>query len=345
MRTASPKLYEYSHWLSLRLHDHIAHTLAVSERARIFDVEFHVDDGDQADALAEIEDGEEIWSWLEHNGHEDVVSEVARRQVMAALMADLCHFSFEALSCSKKGKLTVAFALLRKPFKDNLLYLEWMLADPGDFASTFRDGGSAELDKIATQREGPARRVELLSQAIGMTMNLTGLTAEAMLDIRYNKDYEDGFAGLYDKAIHLITTHKPIRTEECNFNFVFSGDAERLSQWHLLYTTLPLLLNHAVEVVNALMDRIANRNPGDFETMQLERAVGMRIWFDGLTQGFERTKGLDLLKLVRKLSMKCPRCRQRATVAKNDEDLRTIYRSGQFRCVDVGTRGFSSDCW
>ena len=51
-----------------------------------------------------------------------------------------------------EGELTVAYALLRKPLKDNLFYLEWMLADLPDFLGVFRSDGPDGLERTLKDR-------------------------------------------------------------------------------------------------------------------------------------------------------------------------------------------------
>jgi hypothetical protein len=54
-----------------------------------------------------------------------------------ALTSDFLHHVYEGLWCLEKRKIVVAFNVLRKPLKDNLTYLCWMLADPEDFYATY----------------------------------------------------------------------------------------------------------------------------------------------------------------------------------------------------------------
>ena len=44
-----------------------------------------------------------------------------------SVLADFVNFTFESLSCAMRGKMAVAFALLRKPFTDELLIFEQIL--------------------------------------------------------------------------------------------------------------------------------------------------------------------------------------------------------------------------
>jgi len=65
-------------------------------------------------------------------------------------LADLYQFVTEALICSEKGWLTASYALLRKPFRDNLFYLEWLLAEPDVFTNAFykQDPEEFSVDKM-----------------------------------------------------------------------------------------------------------------------------------------------------------------------------------------------------
>ena len=88
---------------------------------------------------------------MEENGYGHIRDEQAYRHLVIALLADFCHFVYEALRCIPR-KLTVTYNLLRKPLRDNLLYLEWMLADRNDFMNRFRQGGDA-IDTARLNRE------------------------------------------------------------------------------------------------------------------------------------------------------------------------------------------------
>lgn len=80
--------------------------------------------------------GVEILRWLEKHNKSSELGELLLKSVYPAILADYCQFVSEALHCSEKGKLTVTYALLRKPLRDNLLYFEWLLADPNNLLNT-----------------------------------------------------------------------------------------------------------------------------------------------------------------------------------------------------------------
>jgi hypothetical protein len=77
-----------------------------------------------------------------------------------------------ALKCVYLGALTPALALVRKPFKENLHYLEWMLADPATFLAEFTSGN---LDALSISDSGEERRIELIRNAMAQTHTENGL--------------------------------------------------------------------------------------------------------------------------------------------------------------------------
>lgn len=56
--------------------------------------------------------------------------------VLAIDMSSFMNFSLKAL---KSDRMSVAYALLRKPLKENLFFLEWLLVDPDDFFNNVYD--------------------------------------------------------------------------------------------------------------------------------------------------------------------------------------------------------------
>ena len=163
-----PEQFRFSHNFVLFLHDQLVSTWKEGEKADIFSV--------QVVANAPIQEGlggDELFKWMTENGHRDEIKEMYYKQLTSALLRDFLNFLYEALRCSAKGKLTVAYALLRKPLKENLLYLEWLLADPEDMLTVFE---GEELKAKSISKMSEKRKLELITRAMENT-SLGGLDA------------------------------------------------------------------------------------------------------------------------------------------------------------------------
>ncbi len=122
---ALPEKFKESHDYCFYLHDILVTFLKSGEEVGIFKGEFEINFNtkEEMDAFMELK-GKESWEWMEKNGYMKDTLIFAYQRTAQALLADMCHFLYEALKCAEKGKLTVSFALLRKPLQQNLLFLE-----------------------------------------------------------------------------------------------------------------------------------------------------------------------------------------------------------------------------
>ena len=137
-----PESFHDTHRLAFEWHDALANLVVQAEADQLHVVRGELRDPSHAEVIDNLaQDG--AWEWMFANGYSELIDEHAYRHLVIALLSDLCHFVYVALRCSETGKLAVAYASLRKTFRDNLLYMEWMLADRPDFMDRFRKGGDA----------------------------------------------------------------------------------------------------------------------------------------------------------------------------------------------------------
>ena len=73
----------------------------------------------------EFEQDEKWQEWLITHGHREEMYEVYYRHTFFSLVADFCSYMLESINCAAKMKVAVSYALLRKPLKDTLGYIEW----------------------------------------------------------------------------------------------------------------------------------------------------------------------------------------------------------------------------
>lgn len=277
MSKVLPYKFKFSHEFAFFLHDILAQIVVDGERAKIFEVSVTFDGQADASVFSNLS-GEELRSWLETNGYEWVNVKLSYKQIIVALLSDFCQFIHEALRCSEKGKLAVTYTLLRKPLKDNLFYLEWLLADPEEFLQKFLKEGPASIALSMANTISKEKRLEVIKTAINKTHDSDWVSADFIYDLRYNKGAVYGFEGLWNQAAHLVTTVNHYATEQQNFNFVFSSKDDRLDQWDHIYSLLPLLLYHAVEIVEALVETIAVREDTELQLARIRRTVGFQLW-------------------------------------------------------------------
>ncbi len=325
MRNLLPKEFTFSHDFCLYLHDCLVQFIVEGERGGFFRTTFEFRSPKEAKEFKRNPDLV-IFDWLAEKGYSDVLGEALLKAVFPALLSDFCHFVFEALSCSRKAKLTVAYALLRKPFRENLHYLEWMIADPEELLNTLYNQPSKELSfsKIGN----PEKAKEVIRKAISRTLHKELYDVDYLYDLRFNKEKLFSFDTFWNKAIHLITTRPAIATEQCNFNFIFSGDEERLSQWHHIYMTLPFLLFYALDICEVLMAIMNKEPPSDIDEVSFHRSLGFLLW------AYEFLKFTDHLELPKPeleiVTLDCPKCNH--VIHSNEKVIRKLFSERELKC-------------
>ncbi len=165
-----------------------------------------------------------------------------------ALLGDTCYFLQEAISCSKRKRLSVTFALLRKPFIDHLLvFLRIMFDD--SFFDNFNNEDSFDATKVDEEN----KRI-LIKKSLPYLIAAKSFTETELYDMIFNKDEPESLLNLSNKALHLSTTrNKKNMTDIQNLNFIFANRTDIENLWGFLYNRLPALLIYYSEVVDALI--------------------------------------------------------------------------------------------
>lgn len=300
MRNLLPQEHRFSYDYAMYLHDQLARLLVYGESHGKFHAQFSFRSEEDARHFSKNPEVE-IFDWLEERDYSDVLGELLLKSLFPALLSDFCHFVYEALTCARTMKLTVAYALLRKPLRENLLYLEWLLADPEDLLNTFYNEESVELS--FTRIGDPSRVRSAIEAAVVSLPHCSHFDPDWLYDLRYNKQAHYSFDALCNKAIHLVTTRESIRTEKQNFNFIFSDAESFESQLNHLFRTLPTVLLYAVEVAEVLITYVLEEPTPDFAEASLRRSIGFVLWGADV----ERGGGASAVAMS-ELGLRCPGC-------------------------------------
>jgi len=325
-----PRKYWYSHQFCFFIHDQLVQIISSGERDGIFKVKIEFKDAELVKKIHKLS-GEGLLDWLENNGYEDIIYDITYRQVCVALLADVCHFVYEALDCSKKEKLTVTYALLRKPFKENLFYLEWLLADPEDFIQKFYSDGIKSLILSGFGAISPDKRKKIIKGAMKKTKHGEWIDSEFIYKLRYDKRVPFGMEQLWQKANHLITTYRFLETEEKNINFVFSSYEDHKSQWDYLYSFLPILLFHTLQIMEALIGTFAIiQNEEEQNLINLRTTIGFLFWVEKRPRPIKINALQEITEGFKDAQLYCPKCKKQMFFKK--KDLKLFCEQGIFKC-------------
>jgi len=337
-----PKKYEFSHYFAFFLHDILARIIVEGEKDKVFHVKYKFKSESETKLFEKLNlSGDELWEWLEKNNYKWVIIKLAKKQCLIALLSDFCHYIYESLTCSQKGKLTVSYTLLRKPFKENLLYLEWLLSDPVDFSNTFHMSSPNNLSLSSISKE---KKIEIIHNAMSKTSFGNWIKSDFIYELRYEKKAHYGFESLWNQAAHLITDFNAYKTESENFNFVFSGEKEKISQWNHYYGIVPLLLFYSVEIINALIHSITNVKYEDSLT-SIRRLIGFFLWSkETVTDNKAKILTKTARDILKKLDLHCPLCKKKISLGVRN--LRLFFTNLELVCSTCGTEIlFNQEYW
>ena len=229
------------------MHDIIVSICARCEENNRLETEIVFKNNDHVKKIKETKD---VLEWLYKNDYTNEANTIIGKKVFHAILVDMLNFVYESLSTIERGKITVSLALLRKPFRDNLLYLEWLLNDSNEFIELVYKG---DIDTYAIEyidKTDKQKKLKIIKNAIDKIDNkkyFPMFNENIYFDIRYNKDADNSLQKVWDRANHLVTTRKHHRSNE--FNFVFLNDTIHLDYVKYYYNQVPHLLFYTYNII------------------------------------------------------------------------------------------------
>lgn len=189
-----------------------------------------------------LEDCGDIWVFLKKYREEQFYT-LLNKQLILGFLRDFCYFIQESLDCSRRMRLVVSYALLRRPIVDNLKILLRILAD-----NSFYDNFLERDDYDPAQMKDDELK-ELLAATDEMRM-IKPITDAFMYECIYDKNNTGSVINLSNRAIHPVTTRPWNKTGAMNCNFMFTTPADIQELWKHYYAYMPAILMFYSEMFN-----------------------------------------------------------------------------------------------
>lgn len=305
-----PQDYHFSHNFSVRLYDELVWILKDRKAQKRINVTIKYRDKENRPGKNE----EDIISWLLKNGYEREANEVISKNTIFAIISDICHFIFQALDSAKRIKMTVAYTLIRKPFLENLLIIEQILAEEQSFLKRF----SGKADDFDPGRLKDEEKRDLINKCLSKIHNSFINDAELIFRLRFDKNNPNSFYAMSNLAIHLVTTrYSEFRTESNNLNFIFSTYNEWNSQLDYFYYYVPYMLLYTIEIIDQLLLNKKIINKKVYKKRKFIRLFGQILQFEQFEERSKKGRSI-INKLSRSLKIKCENCNKTNQLFKSD---------------------------
>lgn len=221
---------------------------------------------------------EQLIDHLLQSEHRPRAARMMLNHVLVALASDYLHFVYEALIALSKRKFAVAFSLLRKPFKENLLHMTWMLGDADDYFDKFERSPAVFMESRKTDS---AFRAKLFDKALQRCILSESFDAALIERLIYDKDDSISLASLFDKATHLVTGARALRTEPMNLNFIFK-DPRDDDIYDSCYSIIAMVLMYSFSILSSEIEKTA---PIDTGYIRRRLLVSFMIYESLFTRG------------------------------------------------------------
>ncbi|WP_433752289.1 hypothetical protein [Paenibacillus amylolyticus] len=215
---------------------------------------------DNEEAAHSFESAEDMFDWMDKNGYHETSVKMFVSHMFFSLLSDFCFYLYESLSCAERGKVSVAYSLLRKPIRDNLLYLEWLLDDSEEFYSTFMTKSAEQYDVASKKIFDESRIQKIMDSAAEKTYMGENLNKNNLVyTLRFNNKELIGLPRIWSQSMHLVTTFsRNYLTAQGNLNFIFADSDNWNEYWDYYYLVMPMLITYSLEICEALFISITD---------------------------------------------------------------------------------------
>lgn len=187
--------------------------------------------------------------YFRNHGYATVINKSLYKHIIFSLISDYNIYVKDAIDCCLKGHFSVAYTLLRKPFKDDLFMIELFYVSGYRIISKFANS-SIENFRIESYSENEKKKV---LRKVCKKINF--FTAKKLYDLRYSSNSYEGLEKFWNKAIHIVTSRKNYKTEDANFNMIFYDDNIVAEQITYIYKVLcSIQLYFIVLISNILLE-------------------------------------------------------------------------------------------
>ena len=258
--------------------------------------------------------------WLKENKLTDEIELILSKEILMAVTSDFMDFISESLHSAKRGKMTVAYALLRKPITDLLLILEQLLVDKKEFISRFYHNGDPKSYDPSNRK---VNKLDIIEQAVKKIRIGSLFTPKHIYNLRYNKESEIGLNGLTNKALHIVTSDRNYKTEEQNLNFVFSNNENYDSYYKHYYNIIPYLLIYSVSIIDELVFKILKDNDNQKLKIlkEFKRLIGILLLTEYNDTEAKKRHSKIFNLISDRVKIKCPNCENINSIEKADCEL------------------------
>jgi DNA-directed RNA polymerase subunit RPC12/RpoP len=321
-----PRNERLRHEYCFFLHDECVRALAEYERAKAHLVTVNFASKLTAELFEKIAVTDTVQA-LRSTGYPRQAKRAILNTITMSMVSDCCHHIYEALRCFEKRKFVVAFNLLRKPLKDNLLYLSWMLGNEEEFYSEFTSG-NPELGAL---------RTKILADALSRTQATPFIDPAFLNELIYDRRSEESFEKLFQHAVHLITIERlELRTAPENFNFIFKSPNDNDS-YHWLYTRLPYVLFFLSHVILNLFDKMRKMDDPARSSFFVRSVFGLQL-------ACETNVPFVLQELETLVDhYNCNRCKEKLRMT--NFNAAKIVLTQSYRCAKCGTKNDLPFAW
>ncbi|MDL0431743.1 hypothetical protein QPM17_11425 [Marinobacter sp. TBZ242] len=319
-----PEEYWQKHEFCFHLHDQLLHLLKQYEESgahSIVENAFHEaargkeKELEDLDILQFMKTNNLIWPYKHH-----ILS-----HTILGLTSDLLNFLYESLRCFEKRKFSVAFSLLRKPLKEHLLFLSWIIAYEDDFISRFEENNHISFNGIFKKE-----KIDIFDKAIKKLHLKEAFDAETIWSIIYSKTHSNGFEPTWQRATHLTTSRGDLlKTEDYSFNFIFESPWDD-QYYDFVYWKLPLVLLFLTQILFECFNRI---HPTNKKTISYNIITAMgayeAIFLDGRANAIRKSLQNQLGDLL-----SCVQCDEKFKI--NKANAADFFLTERVNCRNCG---------
>jgi hypothetical protein len=330
--TLIPPKYWKAHEFCFFLHDNVLNALVEYEQSGAHNWVTDAFEGILKDQ--QIEDEFDILKFMKERNIVEPYKHHLLSHLVLGLVGDMLNFLYEAFSAFEKRKFAVGWSLLRKPLKENLLFLSWILADEDEFIEKFESDNYKTLNNIKKEKQ-----IEIFDAAIKKIPNSNAFNGELLWDHIYSKNHSSGFEPTWQRATHLITSQGDLlKTEDYTINLIFESPYSN-HHYELLYERLPYVMIYLSSIAFECFNRILKMNERTYNHMEI---ISMGC-YEALFMNTRYPPLISSLNKSFKPFLKCIHCHHDIKI--NKKNAPAMYISDQLVCNKCGLQSAFPFYW